>query len=126
MEVRISTQEYEVVKDGVIIAAPDDIISFKFSDLEFKFKIYEKNDGNKEVTDKGILSEDKKSITYPIGISWSYLSTTFSDKTSVATYDEDGVKKGLYFSYAINGLKGQNISAIVFKYTLYSKIISDE
>lgn len=125
MDVRISTQEYEVVKDGVIIASPGDIISFKFADLEFKFKIYDKQDNDSSWSEKGSFSEDKKSITLPIRISWSYLSTTFSDRISVATYDEEGIKKELYFSYAINGLKGDTISAIVFKYTLYSKNIPD-
>lgn len=120
MDIKFSTQEYEIIKDGVIVAEADDRISFKFADLTFKLDIVTAVE-NENCWSQVNVSEDKKTITLPIRINWNYLSTTFTDRIKLATYEEGEIKKGLYLTYAINGLNGDTTKVYVFKYTIFSK-----
>ena len=83
MDIHTFTQEYEIVKDGVIVAEANDRISFKFADLTFNLEIKDSKDDEKTWTDDLHLSEDKKTITLPIRINWNYLATNFSDREVV-------------------------------------------
>ena len=124
MDIHIFTQEYEIVKDGVIVAEANDRISFKFADLTFNLEIKDSKDDEKTWTDDLHLSEDKKTITLPIRINWNYLATNFSDRIRLASYEEGGKNKQLYLTYTTNGLKGETTKIYVFKYTLFSKDLS--
>lgn len=124
MDIKISTQEYEIIKDGVIVAEASDRISFKFEDLNFNIELQDSNKEEKSWATNLMVSEDKKNITIPIKISWDYLSTNFSDRIKLLTFEEGNKKKELSLTYAINGLDGETIKVYVFKYTFFIKDLS--
>ena len=127
MKIKISNQEYDVMKDGVIIAEEGDEITFKFADLTFIFKIIEMNScSSRHFDDDLIVSNNNKLITLPIKISWEYLSTTFSKRIELASYEEGDTKKKLYISYVITGLRGDSESVYEFRYTWYSEDIQKQ
>ena len=126
MDVKISSEEYEIVKDGVIVADADDIISFKFEDVTCKFIIKNRDEKKEDENVKPELSEDRKTVKLTIFTPWDNLNTTFSKKKSLVTYTEGEKKRELYLAYAVTGLKGKDFSSYIFRYTLYSKDISGE
>lgn len=120
MNLQISVNEFEIIKDGVIIAESNDVVSFKFEDLTFNFRIIENNVQDKQLPE---ISTEKKTLTLPIYIQWDSINTTFSNKIVLAQYSESSTKKELSVSYAISGLKGNDLKSYIFRYTLFSKNI---
>ena len=122
MDIKVSSGDYEVIKDGVIVSNAGDDIIFKFADLVFLFKIIEVKEAPTEGwPDDFTVSDDKKHITFPIRAMFGVFSTIFSNRIELATYDKDGQKKKLYFSYVINGLDGGEVKVYCMRYTWYSK-----
>lgn len=122
MDITVSSGDYEVIKDGVIVADAKDDIIFKFSDLIFLFKIEE----IKEMPEEGFpddftVSEDRKHITFPLKVNYGFFSSIFSDRIELATYEDSGNKKKLYFSYVINGYDGGDVKTYCLRYTWFSK-----
>ena len=126
MDVKISSQEYEIVKDGVIIADADDIISFKFEDVTCKFIIKNRDDKKENENVNPELSEDRKTVKLTIFTPWDNLNTVFSKKKSLVSYTEGVKKYKLYLAYAVTGLEGPDFKSFLFRYTLYSKDITGE
>lgn len=124
MDIKVTSGDYEIIKDGVIVTNAGDDITFKFADLEFLFKIIETQELPPEGwPDEFILSEDKKQITYPIRVSWKFLSSIFSNRVEFATYEIAGKKKKLFCAYVINGYEGDNVKVYCLRYTWFSKDI---
>lgn len=122
MDIKVSSGDYEVIKDGVIVSNAGDDITFKFADLVFLFKIEEITEMPEEgFPDNFTVSEDRKHITFPLRVNYGFLSTIFSDRIELASYEESGKKKKLYFSYVINGYNGGSVRVYCLRYTWFSK-----
>lgn len=123
IELKVKANEFEVVKDGIIVAEAKDRITLEFEDLTFVFKILNSSNVPESNREKISFSEDKKTANIPIYIQWNNLSTTFSSRIALAKYKESELNKELSIAYAISGLQGDDLSGYIFRYTLYSNNI---
>lgn len=121
MDEKISSQDYEIMKDGVIVAEADDIITFKFKDIKCSFIIKDSNEKESDEKIKPEISEDKKLVKLRIFTSWDNLNTTFPRKESLVLYTDEDKKRNYILHTPSQALKGADFKAYIYGYTLYPK-----
>lgn len=123
LAVNISTDNHEIIKDGCIVAALSDSVSFKILDLTYKFSFCEINNKQEEKQySETSVDQENKTISFHIKILMDSINSIFSKRIEVGTFKDGSTDKKIYLMYCVRGLDGEQkeIRNILLSYTWYT------